>query len=108
MAETLTRNWWLIVLRGVLAILFGIAAFVWPGPTLAALVILFGAYAFVDGIFAIGTGIAGWNLNGTSRWWPVLGGIAGVIVGLITFFYPGITAVTLLYFIGAWAIVTGV
>lgn len=107
MADILTRNWWLVVLRGVLAILFGIAAFIWPSLTLAALVILFGAYAFVDGIFAIGSGISG-ALSGSSRWWLVLGGIAGVIVGLITFFYPGITAVTLLYFIGAWAIVTGV
>jgi uncharacterized membrane protein HdeD (DUF308 family) len=108
MAEILTRNWWMVVLRGVLAILFGIAAFVWPGPTVAALVILFGAYALVDGIFAIGTGIAGWDLSGSSRWWLVLGGIAGVIVGLITFVYPNITAEILLYFIGAWAIVTGI
>ncbi len=121
MAELLTRNWWMLVLRGVLAIAFGIAAFVWPGPTLAALVLLFGAYAFVDGIFAIGTGIAGGGggglglglgsgleLSGSSRWFLVLQGIAGVIIGLITFFYPNITAITLLYFIGAWAILTGV
>lgn len=59
MAEILKRNWWWVALRGVVAILFGIAAFVWPGPTLAALVILFGAYALVDGIFAILTGISG-------------------------------------------------
>jgi uncharacterized membrane protein HdeD (DUF308 family) len=108
MAEILTRNWWLVVLRGVLAVVFGIAAFIWPGPTLAALVLLFGAYALVDGIFAIGAGIAGWGVSGSSRWWLVLGGLAGVIVGLITFFYPNITAIVLLYFIGAWAIVTGI
>jgi uncharacterized membrane protein HdeD (DUF308 family) len=108
MAEILTRNWWLVALRGVVAVLFGIAAFVWPDLTLQALVILFGAYALVDGILAIAAGIAGGDLSGSSRWWLVLGGIAGVIVGLITFFYPNITAVVLLYFIGAWAIVTGI
>jgi uncharacterized membrane protein HdeD (DUF308 family) len=108
MAEILTKNWWLVVLRGVFAVLFGIAALVWPDATLAALVLLFGAYALVDGICDIGTGIAGWGVSGSSRWWLVLGGIAGVIVGLITFFYPNITATVLLYFIGAWAIVTGV
>jgi uncharacterized membrane protein HdeD (DUF308 family) len=108
MADILTRNWWLVALRGALAIVFGIAAFVWPGPTLAALVILFGAYAFVDGIFAIATGISGGALSSGSRWSLVLGGIAGVIVGLVTFFYPNITAVVLLYFIGAWAIITGI
>lgn len=108
MAEILTRNWWMVVLRGVVAVLFGIAAFIWPGLTLAALVLLFGAYALVDGIFAIGSGIAGSGMSGNSRWWLVLGGLAGVIIGLITFFYPNITATVLLYFIGAWAIVTGI
>jgi len=108
MAEILTRNWWLVVLRGVLAILFGVVAFVWPGPTLEALVLLFGAYALVDGVFAIASGISGGALSSSSRWFLILEGIAGVIVSLITFFYPNITATALLYFIGAWAIVTGV
>jgi uncharacterized membrane protein HdeD (DUF308 family) len=108
MLRTLTQNWWLVVLRGVLSILFGIAAFVWPGPTLAALVILFGAYALVDGIFALAAGIAGSGASGGLRWYLVLGGLAGIIVGLVTFFYPNITALSLLYFIAAWAIVTGV
>lgn len=108
MAEILNRNWWLVVLRGIAAIIFGILTFVWPGPTLAALVILFGAYALVDGIFAIASGVTGGSLSGSSRWLLVLGGLAGVIIGLVTFFYPGITAVGLLYAIGAWAIITGV
>jgi uncharacterized membrane protein HdeD (DUF308 family) len=107
MADILERNWWLVALRGVLAILFGIVAFIWPSITLTALVILFGAYALVDGIFAIASGVFGWALSGASRWFLVLGGIAGVIVGLIAFFYPNVTAVALLYLIGAWAIVTG-
>ena len=70
--------------------------------------LLFGAYALVDGIFAIASGVPGGPLGGHSRWFLVLGGIAGIIVGLTTFFYPNITATALLYFIGAWAIVTGV
>jgi uncharacterized membrane protein HdeD (DUF308 family) len=107
-ADILTKSWWLVVLRGVLAIVFGIVAFVWPGPTLEALVLLFGAYMLVDGIFAIAAGASGWALSSSSRWLLVLEGIAGVIVGLITFFYPNVTATALLYLIGAWAIVTGI
>ena len=108
MADILTRNWWLVAVRGALAILFGVAAFVWPGPTLEALVLLFGAYALVDGIFAVASGVSGGPLGDSSRWFLILGGIAGVIVGLIAFFYPGITATALVYLIGAWAIVTGI
>ena len=70
--------------------------------------LLFGAYALADGIFAIASGVSGGPLSDSSRWFLILGGIGGVIVGLITFFYPGITATALLYLIGAWAIVTGV
>jgi uncharacterized membrane protein HdeD (DUF308 family) len=106
-ADILTRNWWLVAVRGALAILFGVAAFVWPGATLQALVLLFGAYALVDGIFAVASGVSGGSSSDSSRWFLILGGIAGVIVGLITFFYPNITATALLYVIGLWAIVTG-
>jgi uncharacterized membrane protein HdeD (DUF308 family) len=108
MAEILRKNWWLVVLRGVAAIVFGVLTFIWPGPTLAALVMLFGAYALVEGTFAIASGVFGGALSGSSRWLLVLKGLAGVIIGLITFFVPGITAVGLLYAIGAWAIVTGI
>jgi uncharacterized membrane protein HdeD (DUF308 family) len=108
MLRTLTQNWWLVVLRGVLAVLFGVVAFIWPGPTLEALVLIFGAYALVDGVFLVATGIIGTNASGGTRWFLVLGGILGIIVGIGTFFYPGITATSLLYVIGAWAIITGV
>lgn len=108
MVKTLTQNWWLVVLRGALSIFFGIAAFVWPGPTLAALVIVFGAYALVDGVFALAAGIAGSAASGGLRWFLVLGGLAGITIGVVTFFYPGITAFSLLYLIGAWAIITGI
>jgi uncharacterized membrane protein HdeD (DUF308 family) len=103
----LARNWWLIALRGLFAILFGILAFVWPGATIAALIILFGAYALVDGVFSVIAGIAAYGER--ERWWAVLlEGIASIAIGLITFFWPDITALVLLYFIAAWAIVTGV
>jgi uncharacterized membrane protein HdeD (DUF308 family) len=107
MLETMTRNWWLVVLRGVLAIIFGVLAFIWPGSVLAALVLLFGAYALVDGIFALGAGIVGHG-DGTFRLALVLIGITGIAAGILTFFWPGLTALTLLYLIAGWAIITGV
>ena len=107
MIEQLAQNWWALALRGVVAIVFGILALVWPSITLLALIYLFAAYAFVDGIFLIVGGIRG--LAGRDRnWWLVLGGIAGVIAGILTIMWPGLTALLLLSIIAAWAIVTGV
>ena len=105
--DALSRNWWAVALRGVAGVLFGIATFVAPGLSLAALVLLFGAYAFVDGIFGIVSAI---RRRGTSdRWWLLLlEGLVGVAVGVITLFWPGITALVLLYLIAFWALVTGV
>lgn len=101
-ATALARNWWLLLIRGILAVLFGLMAFAWPALTLVTLVLLYGAYAFVDGLTAIWVGIS-------SRTWGVLlFGILGVIVGIFTFFYPGVTAVALLYLIAAWALVRGI
>jgi uncharacterized membrane protein HdeD (DUF308 family) len=106
MIDTLSRYWWLLAIRGVAAILFGIAAFLWPAITLAVLVLLFGAYSLVDGIFAVIAGIA--TRKEQERWWMmILEGLAGIVIGVITFLYPGITALILLYFIAAWSIVTG-
>jgi uncharacterized membrane protein HdeD (DUF308 family) len=103
----LARNWWVLGLRGVIAILFGLAAFFWPGLTIFTLVILFGAYALVDGLFAILAAFRAAEQH--TRWWPlVVEGLVGIAVGLLTFFYPGVTAVALLYIIAAWAIVTGI
>ncbi|MFL5805149.1 MAG: HdeD family acid-resistance protein [Roseiflexaceae bacterium] len=107
MANELARNWWLLALRGVAGILFGIGAFVWPGATLAALVIVFGAYVFVDGIFALIAGIG--MRRQLSLWWlVVVEGAAGIVLGLLTFRSPDTTALVLVTFIAAWSIVTGV
>src|SRR6266567_803264 len=107
MLSTVSRTWWLVALRGALAILFGVAAFVWPGPTFDVLVLLFGAYAFFDGVVVLTFGLMAAGTHG--RWWPlVLGGIVGLAIGVLTFVQPAATALALVYVIGAWAIVTGV
>jgi uncharacterized membrane protein HdeD (DUF308 family) len=105
--DTLSRNWWLIALRGLAGILFGIITFVAPGITLAVLVILFGAYAFADGLLAIVSAVR--RRGSTDSWGMLLlEGVVGVAAGLVTFFWPGITALTLLYLIAFWALLTGV
>lgn len=107
MLDTLARNWWLVVFRGVIAIIFGIMAFVWPGITVGALVLLFGVYALIDGISALIAGLTG--RTGNRRGWVLfLEGLAGIAAAVVTFLYTGITAVILLYVIAAWAMVTGV
>jgi uncharacterized membrane protein HdeD (DUF308 family) len=101
-ATALARNWWLFLIRGILAVLFGLVTLAWPALTLITLVLLYGAYAFIDGLTAIWVG-------GKSRAWVVLlFGILGVLVGVYTFFYPGVTAIALLYLIAVWAIVRGI
>jgi len=103
--DSLTRNWWAIVLRGVAGILFGIITFFAPGISLAALVLLFAAYAFADGVLAIVT--AG-RRRGVDRWWLLLlQGIVGIGAGVVTLLWPGITAIALLSVIAAWAVVGG-
>lgn len=110
-AETLLKhfgsNWWLVALRGVFAIIFGILALVLPGITLLALVILFGAYALADGILAL---LAGYKMRDSGKpvWPMVVIGLLGIIAGVLTVVWPGITALVLLAFIAAWALVTGV
>ena len=96
MIADLSRNWWVLALRGVLGILFGIGAFVWPGLTLAALILVFGAYAFVDGIFAVVAGID--MRRQMDHWWLlVLEGAAGIILGVLTFRSPDTTALSCCY-----------
>ena len=106
MFTQLFRNGWLLALRGVLAIVFGIMALIWPEPVKLSLVLLFGAFALMDGIFAVAAAI---TLNKYfERWWAVLlEGVVGIVIGLLTFFWPDITALVLVYFIASWALITG-
>ena len=107
MLEKFIHNWWMFAVRGVAAVIFGVLALIWPGQALQALVLVFGAYALVDDIFAVIAGIA--SRGYFDRWWAVLlEGIAGIIVGLLAFFWPNITALVLVYFIAAWALITGI
>lgn len=101
-----TSSWWALVLRGLAAIAFGVAAFIWPHITITVLVLLWGAYALVDGVFAIIAGIRSHAEN--KRWWlSLIEGLLGVALGLIAVIVPNITALVLLLLISAWAIVTG-
>ena len=106
--DVLVRNWWVVLLRGIAAILFGLFTFFAPAISLAALVILFGAYAFVDGALAIASALRGRDRSSQPWGLLLLHGVAGIAAGLITLFMPGITALALLYLIASWALVTGV
>lgn len=106
LVHQMAKNWWLLLLRGVAAIVFGVLAFIWPGLTLLTLVLFYGAYALVDGVLAIVSAITG----GTPapRWWLAIIGLLGIGAGILTFAWPGITALVLLFFIAGWAIAVGV
>jgi uncharacterized membrane protein HdeD (DUF308 family) len=101
--ELLARNWAWVLVRGVLTIVFGAVAVFWPEITLLALIILFGAYAIVDGVTAIAMG----TRRSYGRGFLIFLGVLGVIAGLIALFWPGLSALALLYVIAFWAIVTG-
>jgi uncharacterized membrane protein HdeD (DUF308 family) len=103
----LARFWWLVSLRGVLAIVFGIMALVWPGITLVVLILFFGAYMFVDGVVALAGAIR--FRHDRERWVGLLlEGVIGIAIGAVTFFLPGITALAWLFTIAGWAILTGI
>lgn len=105
MTEWVIRHWWTFVLRGVLAILFGIVAVVWPSLTVATLIIIFGAYLLVDGVFSVG---AAFINGGNGRWVQyLLIGVIDIIIGLATLIWPGVTALGLIWFIGIWAVILG-
>ena len=106
MLQALARNWWLILLRGICAVLFGVLTFIWPGVTLLTLVLLYGAYALVDGVLAIWAAMVVGKTD--ARWWLLIVGLLGIAVGLVTLLMPGVTALILLLFIAAWAIAIGV
>ena len=106
MLHALARNWWLILLRGICGILFGVLTFVWPGISLVTLVLLYGAYAVVDGVLALIAAIKGGAP--APRWWLILVGVLGILAGLVAMAWPGMTAIVLVLFIAGWMIATGV
>ena len=107
LAKLMSITWWILLLKGVLAILFGIFAFAWPGMTLAALVTVFGAFAFVDGAFSMVQAFGGRKEH--EHWWVLLlEGLLGVAFGVVCLKAPGITVTVLMLYIAFWAIVTGV
>jgi len=105
--QLLARNWWLFLLRGIAALTFGVLSFAWPEISLFTLILLFAAYALVDGVFALAAAIVGKG-DDQIRWWLVLVGLLGIGIGIATFMWPGLTALMLLYFIASWVIATGV
>lgn len=104
MLHILARNWWALALRGLVAVLFGLLTFFVPGITLVTLVLLFGAYALVDGVF----NIIGFFRVASHHWALLLEGVIGILAGIVTFAWPAITAIALLYVIAFWAIFTGI
>ena len=106
LAGILSRNWWAVAIRGVLAIILGIIAFWMPGVTMLSLAIVFAAYAVVDGVLAI---ISGIRAAGDHRsWgWPVFGGLVSILVGVAVALWPGLSVEVFVLFVAAWAIVTG-
>lgn len=103
----LRQNWWALVLRGLAGIVFGLAAFFLPGITLVALMLMFGIFAFVDGLFNVVGAVTA--AHGTDRRWALfLEGVVGMIVGVMAVFLPGKTVLALIYLIAAWAIITGI
>lgn len=100
----LGRAWWLVLLRGLAAVVFGVLAFLWPHITLLTFVILYAVYAISDGIFALAAAVRG---GGGPRWWLILVGVIGLAAGALALIWPGITALLLIMVIGAASIVRG-
>ena len=108
MLSLVSRDWWVYAVRGIAAILFGIMALIWPGPTLAVLILLFGAYAFVDGVALLVALARGDVLARSHKWITGLMGVLGIAVAIATLVWPGMTALTLLYLVSFWAVTTGI
>jgi uncharacterized membrane protein HdeD (DUF308 family) len=107
MAQVLIGNWWALAIRGVFAIIFAVIAFVWPGITATVLVLMFGAYALVDGIFALVAALRAARHHGRSGA-LLLEGILDLIIAAIVFFWPVEALVAIIYFIAIWAVISGI
>jgi uncharacterized membrane protein HdeD (DUF308 family) len=106
MELALARNWWSLMLRGLLGVVLGVIAFAWPGITLAGIVIVFGAYALIGGVLSIAGAVKAAQAH--ERWGVlVIEGVLGIAAAAVTVLWPAITAIALVYIIGAWAIVIG-
>jgi uncharacterized membrane protein HdeD (DUF308 family) len=106
-AQTLVQNWWLFLLRGILGIIFGLIALIFPGPTMLSLVLLFSAYMLVDGIFAIVSAVRAIRRK-EDRWGLLIfEGLLNIAVGILAFLWPGITVIAFVILVAAWAIVSG-
>ena len=105
--RSLAANWWLLLLRGIAAIAFGVLAFSWPGLTLVTLTLLWGAYAMMDGVIAISAAFNASGGDAGPRWWLGLSGIVSILASVVTFYHTGATTLVLLMFIAVWAIVIG-
>jgi uncharacterized membrane protein HdeD (DUF308 family) len=101
-----SRLWWMVALRGLLLLLFGLAAVFWPGVTLTVLVLWIGAGFLVNGVIALVAAVAGRDVEG--RGWLVIEGLLGLLAGIVTFVYPGITQIVLLWLVAGWAIFSGI
>jgi len=103
----LARNWWVFLLRGLLAILFGVVALFFPAAAFLSLVLVFGIFVLVDGIFAIVTAFAS-SVRSENWWWLILEGVFGILIGILTIWQPAAMGLAWVFIIAAWAIVTGV
>ncbi len=107
MLSVYIRKWWVLALRGLVAVLFGVAAIIWPAIALQVLVLLFGIFALLDGILTIVVGVV--IRHDAYHWWVwLLEGIAGIVVGVLVFVWPAITTAVLIALIAAWGLVTGI
>jgi uncharacterized membrane protein HdeD (DUF308 family) len=102
-ADVLARNWWLLAVRGAVAILLGAFAILWPVQTIVLLALVFGAYMLIDGLV-----IGFYGVWGHRAWWLVVQGVLGVAVGIITLLIPSMTILVLIYLIAFWAILRGI
>jgi uncharacterized membrane protein HdeD (DUF308 family) len=107
MLGLVARDWWVFALRGIAAIAFGVLAFIWPERTLAVLVILFGAYVLVDGVSLLVALVRGDTLARRHAWSVGIMGVLGIVAGIATFIWPGVTALSLLYVVAFWSIAMG-
>lgn len=105
--HALAKNWWLLALRGLASVLFGVLAFVWPVLTVLTLLYIYAAYVLADGVLALIAAVRGEG-GPMPRWWLAVVGLLGIAAGVLTIALPVLTALTLLMFIGAWALIRGV